>query len=104
MVYILPAFVIGFVFFAFSRLIFKKCKLVVSDVEKTSPDGQRLKGDNLSDFSYDSEDEDGTGMSSDFGGSNLLGIDRTVDLTRTSDEEDSMSASRTLDYGESTRG
>jgi hypothetical protein len=56
--YVLPAFVSGFVFFAFSRLIFQKCKLVTSDVKKNIQDGQGFKGDNLSDFSYDSEDED----------------------------------------------
>ena len=32
MVYIVPSFVSGFVFFAFSRLLFEKCKLVASDV------------------------------------------------------------------------
>ena len=32
-VYVLPAFFSGFFFFAFSRLIFKRCKLVTSDVD-----------------------------------------------------------------------
>ena len=31
-VFILPAFISGFVFFAFSRLLFKRCKLVTDDV------------------------------------------------------------------------
>ena len=38
-VYVLPAFVSGFFFFAFSRLIFKRCKLVTSDVKKIVQDG-----------------------------------------------------------------
>ena len=31
-VYILPALIFGFIYFAFSRLIFQRCKLVASDV------------------------------------------------------------------------
>ena len=59
-VYIIPSFVVGFIFFAFSRLIFQRCKLVASDVDRKNAEGGKLndQGDNLSDFSYDSEDAD----------------------------------------------
>ena len=59
MVYIIPAFVAGFVFFAFSRLLFEKFKLVASDVTvKIQDDGRRFIGKTLSDISYDSETDD----------------------------------------------
>ena len=32
LVFVVPNFVSGFIFFAFSRLIFERCKLVASDV------------------------------------------------------------------------
>ena len=35
-VYILPVFISGFVFYAFSRLIFSRCKLVASEVSSKS--------------------------------------------------------------------
>lgn len=67
-VYILPALLGGFLFFAFSRLLFKRCKLVASDVSAGKAYGKmaselayeenREPGRNLSDFSYDSEDDE----------------------------------------------
>ena len=63
-VYVLPSFISGFFFFAFSRLLFEKCKLVTSDTDckklgsqQRSDWGGQRQVDNLSDISYDSEDE-----------------------------------------------
>lgn len=59
LVYVMPSFISTFVFFAFSRLLFQRCRLVTSEtgshrsVERSA--GQ--EGDHLSDFSYDSEDD-----------------------------------------------
>ena len=36
-VYVLPSFISGFFFFAFSRLLFEKCKLVTSDADCKKP-------------------------------------------------------------------
>ena len=65
-VYVIPALLGGFLFFAFSRLLFQRCKLVASDVSARSygktgellNEEMRGQGRNLSDFSYDSEDDD----------------------------------------------
>ena len=60
--YIVPAFVSNFLFYAFSRPLFAQCKLVASDVQPakssvvvSNPDDG---GERLSDFSYDSEEEE----------------------------------------------
>lgn len=59
LVYMIPAFLSGFVFFAFSRLIFSRLKLVASDVDtKVLIDSKRVRVcSGMSDISYDSEDD-----------------------------------------------
>ena len=79
---------------------------MASDVsEKSLPETERLKGDNLSDFSYDSEDESGSkgerGGGHDTVTSNFMEIERTV--TR-SDDNDSLSGSRTFDCSDEASG
>ena len=93
-VYAIPSFVLGFVFFAFSRLIFKKCKLVASDVAvKSQSLGERLQGENLSDFSYDSEDEQQREQNTnELAASQQQQMDNTV--TKSEDEDDSICVSR----------
>lgn len=39
LVYIIPSFAVGFISFAFSRLIFQRCKLVASDVAQKNIEG-----------------------------------------------------------------
>ena len=95
-VFVLPAFISGFVIYAFSRLIFERCKLVSSDVTSKSTDDQH-HFNNLSDFSYDSEDDEPeheSGMKSVSQSSQLLCKEDRSGLSglREQSDTDSMSS------------
>ena len=98
-VYILPVFISGFVFYAFSRIMFKQCKLVASEVSSQSLKAthSQVYRENLSDFSYDSEEDDGK-LDEDLKGTiSCFGQRENMTSSLDSDGDDTLRNSGDLD-------